>query len=91
MKQFKGFGVRNEARQRLTGFVKRTHLSQETPSSSNTRDISTHGYQQMVNIEIRLIIFFAAKDGEAPQCQQKQDLKLTATQIMNSLENSELN
>ena len=29
------------------------------------RDDSTHGHHQMVNREIRLIIFFAAKDGEA--------------------------
>ena len=29
------------------------------------RDDSTHGHHQMVNNEIRLIIFFAAKDGEA--------------------------
>ena len=28
---------------------------------------------QMVNTEIRLIIFFAAKDGEALYSQQKQD------------------
>jgi len=26
---------------------------------------STHGHHQMVNTEIRLIIFFATKDGEA--------------------------
>ena len=32
----------------------------------------------MVNIEIRLIIFFAAKDGEALYRQQKQDWELTA-------------
>ena len=31
----------------------------------------------MVNIEIRLIIFFAAKDGEALYSQQKQDQELT--------------
>ena len=37
----------------------------------------------MVNIEIRLIIFFAAKDGEALYSQQKQDWKLTVAQIMN--------
>ena len=30
-----------------------------------TREDSTHGHHQMVNTEIRLIIFFAAKDGEA--------------------------
>ena len=39
----------------------------------------------MVNTEVRLIIFFAAKDGEALYSQQKQDQKLTVVQIMNSL------
>ena len=39
----------------------------------------------MVNTEIRLIIFFAAKDGEALYSLQKQDWKLTVAQIMNSL------
>ena len=38
----------------------------------------------MVNTEIRLIIFFAAKDGETLYSQQKQDRKLTVAQIMNS-------
>ena len=36
----------------------------------------------MVNTEIRLIIFFAAKDGEALYGQQKQDQELTVAQIM---------
>ena len=50
------------------------------------------GHQQMVNIEIRLIIFFAAKDGEALYSQQKQDQELTVAQIMNPLlSNSDLN
>ena len=39
----------------------------------------------MVNTEIRLIIFFAVKDGEAVYNQQKQDRELTVVQIMNSL------
>ena len=39
----------------------------------------------MVNTEIRLIISFAAKDGEALYSQQKQDWELTVAQIMNSL------
>ena len=39
----------------------------------------------MVNTEIRSIIFFAAKDGEALYSQQKQDQELTVAQIMNSL------
>ena len=39
----------------------------------------------MVNTEIRLIIFFAAKDGETLYSQEKQDRELTVAQIMNSL------
>ena len=39
----------------------------------------------MVNTKIRLVIFFAAKDGEALHSQQKQDRELAAAQIMNSL------
>ena len=39
----------------------------------------------MVHTKIRLIIFFAAKDGEALHSQQKQDQELTVAQIMNSL------
>ena len=39
----------------------------------------------MFNTEIRLIIFFAAKDGEALYSQQKQDWELTVVHIMNSL------
>ena len=46
----------------------------------------------MVNTEIRLILFFAAKDGEALYSQQKQDLEMTVAQIMSSLlPNSDLN
>ena len=47
--------------------------------NNNTRDDSTHGRHQIVNTEIRLIIFFAAKYGEALYCQQKQDWELTVT------------
>ena len=50
-----------------------------------TREDSTHGHHQMVNTEVRLIIFFAAKDGEALYSQQKQDRELTVAQIMNFL------
>ena len=38
----------------------------------------------MVNTKIRLIIYFAPKDGEALYSQQKQDWDLTVAQIMNS-------
>ena len=47
----------------------------ETPSSNNTREDSAHGHHHMVNTEVRLIIFFAAKDGEALYSQQKQQQK----------------
>ena len=68
------------------------HWLLQTPSSNDTREDSTHGHHQMVNTEIRLIIPFAAKDGEALFSQQKQDQELTVAQIMNSLlPNSELN
>ena len=40
--------------------------------SQKTRYDSTHGHHQMVNTEIRLIIFFAANDGEALYSQQKK-------------------
>ena len=50
-----------------------------------TREDYTHGHHQMVSTEIRLIIFFAAKDGETLYSQQKQDRELTVAQIMNSL------
>ena len=46
----------------------------------------------MVSTEIRLIIFFAAKDGEALYSQQKQDWELAVAHFMNSLlPNSDLN
>ena len=78
-------GVQIEAGQRLTEFCQENALVIVTPSSNNTRDDSTHGHHQMVNAEIRLIILFAAKDGEALYSQQKQDWELTVAQIMNSL------
>ena len=46
----------------------------------------------MAIIEMRLIIFFVVKDGEALYSQQKQDWELTVAQIMNTLlQNSDLN
>ena len=61
------------------------HWSYQTAYSNNTREHSTHGHHQMVNTEIRLVIFFTAKDGEALYSQQKQDWELTVAQIMNPL------
>ena len=68
------------------------YWSKQTLSSRNTREDSTHGHHQMVKPEIRLIIFFAAKDEEALYSQQEQEQELTVTQIMNSLlKNSDFN
>ena len=49
------------------------------------------GFEIAQLTKIRLIIFFAAKDGEALYTQQKQDRELAVAQIMNSLPNSDLN
>ena len=62
----------------------REHTGHSKHPLPTTQD-STHGHHQMVNTEIRLIIFFAAKDGEALYSQQKQDWELTVAPIMNSL------
>ena len=87
-----GLGIRNEAGQRLIEFCQENALVKQTPSSNNTREDTPHGHHQMVNIEIILIIFFAAKDGEVLYSQQKQDQELTVAQIMKSLlPNSDLN
>ena len=61
------------SRAQANSFAKRTEWSWQTPSSNNTREDSTHGHHQMVNTEIRLILFFAAKDGEALYSQHKKD------------------
>ena len=67
-------------------------MARERTGHSNTRENSTHEHHQMAISEIRLIIFFAAKDGEALYSQQKQDRELTVAQIMNFLlHNSDLN
>ena len=87
-----GLGVQNEAGQRLTKFCQENALVIANTHFQQTREDSTHGHHQMVNTEIRLIIFFAAKDGEALYSQQKQDWELTMAQIMNTLlPNSDLN
>ena len=65
-----GLGIQNEAGQRLIEFCQENALV-ITPSSNNTREDSIHGHNQMVNTKIRLIIFFAAKDGQALYSQQK--------------------
>ena len=80
-----GLRVQNEAGQRLIEFCQENTLVIQTPSSNNTREDSTHGHHQMLNTEIRLIVFFSDKEGEVLYSQQKQDWELTVAQIMNSL------
>ena len=60
-----GLGVRNEAGQRITEFSQENALViANTLFQQHKRRLYTQT-SPMVNIEIRLIIFFAAKDGEA--------------------------
>ena len=87
-----GLGVKNEAKQRLTELCQENTLVIANTHLQPTRDESTHGHHQMVNTEIRLIIFFAAKYGEALHSQQKQDQELTVAEIkISSLKNWDLN
>ena len=87
-----GLGVQNEAGQRLIEFYQENTLVIANTLFQKHKTRLYHGHQQMVNTEIRLIIFFAAKDGEVLYSQQKQDQELTVAQITNSLSpNSDLN
>ena len=56
-----GLGVQNEAWQRVTEFCQENTLVIGNTLFKNTREDSTHGHHQMVNIKIRLIIFFVTK------------------------------
>ena len=76
--------VQNEAGQRLIEFCQENALVIANTLFQQHKRRLTHGHHQMVNTEIRLIIFFAAKDGKALYSQQKQDGELTVAQIMNS-------
>ena len=72
-----GLGVQNETGQRLIRVQRRECIDHSKHLLPTTREDSTHGHHQMVNTEIRLILFFAAKDGKALSSQQKQDRELT--------------
>ena len=79
-----GLGIQNEAGQRLIEFCQENALViANTLFQRHKRRLYT--WTSMVNTEIRLIIFFAPKDGEALYSQQKHDPELTVAQIMNSL------
>ena len=59
-----GLEIRTEAGQRLIEFCQENALVIAMHFSNNTKEDCTRGHNQMVNTKIRLIIFFAAKDGE---------------------------
>jgi len=63
----------------------REHTGYSKHPLPTTQEKTTHGHHQIANTKIRLIIFFAAKDGEALYSQQKQDWELSVAQIMNTL------
>ena len=71
--------MQNEAGQGLIEFCQENTLVMANTLFQQQREDSTHGHHQMVNTEIRLIIFFADKDGEALYSQQKQDRELTGS------------
>ena len=75
----------NEAGQRLIEFCKENALVIANTLFQKHKRKLKNGHHQMANTEIRLIIFFAAEDGEAIYSQQKQNLELTMVQTMNSL------
>ena len=67
-----GLGVQNEAGQRMIEFCQEnTLVIANILFQKHKIRLYTHGHHQMVNTKIRLIIFFAAKDGEALYSQQK--------------------
>ena len=80
-----GLGVQSEAGQRLIEFCQEnTLVIANTLFQQHKRRLYTWNHQT-VNTEIRLILLFAAKDGEALYGQQKLDWELSVAQIMNSL------
>ena len=80
-----GLEVPNEAGQRLIEFCQENALAIANTLFQQHKRRPYVWTSLMVNTEIRLIIFFAAKDGEALYSQQKQDQELTVAQIMKSL------
>ena len=81
----------NEAGQRLTEFCQENALIIIYILFQQHRRYLYTWTSPEVNIEIRLIVFFAAEDGETLNSHEEQDWKLTVAQIMNSsLQNSDL-
>ena len=84
--------IQTRERKLIRKQTKRQNLRNQANTLFQQRKRRLYGHHQMVNTEIRLIILFTAKDGEALYSQQKQDQELTVAQIMNYLlPNSDLN
>ena len=66
-----GIGIQNEARQMLTEFCQENTL---VIVNTLFQQNSIHGYHQIVNTKIRLMIFFTTKDGKTVYSQQKARL-----------------
>ena len=80
-----GLGIWNEAGQKLIEFCQENALViANTLFQQHKRRLYTWT-SPMVKTKIRLIIFFAAKNGEVLYSQHKQDWELIVAQIMNSL------
>ena len=87
-----GLGIQNETGQRLLEFgQENTLVIANTLFQQHKRRLYTWTSPDGGR-KIRLIIFFAAKDGVAVYSHEKQDRELSVAQIMNSLlPNSDLN
>ena len=86
-----GLGIWNETGQRLIVLPRECTGHSKHPLPT-TQEKILRGHHKMVTTEIRLILFFVAKDRVALNNQQKQDQELTVAQIVNPLlPNSGLN
>ena len=78
--------ITKRSREKANSILPREHTSHSKNPLPKTQEMTLRmDINQIVNTKIRLIIFFAAKDGEALHSQRKQDWELTVAQIMNSL------
>ena len=65
--------VQKEVGQKLTEFCQKNALVIANTLLQQHKRHSTQGHHQIVNTKIRLIIFFAAKDGEVLYHQRKKN------------------
>ena len=83
--------MQNEEQQRLTEFCQENPLVKHPLPTTQEKTLHMDITRWSIP-KIRLIILFAAKDGEALFSQQKQEQELTVAQITKSLlQNSDLN